>query len=187
MAGPAERAASGDRSLPQSDGQARAVARRRSSRRGGVAGRCSLSAVVGGKSYFRYVALHTYTIAIPKDEFDRLKESDSDLAVYEAGTNAHTILQFLASNSEQAFPPKEIADETGIPPGSVRGTLSRLAETGLLEQADKYWSINEAELASQRAALVSQQAIDTDQYGGYDCEAGAENAELPPERAPREE
>ena len=126
-------------------------------------------------------------MAIPKDEFDRLKSRDGDVVVYEAGTNAHTILEFLATHSEQAFPPKEIADETGIPSGSVRGTLSRLAETGLLEHADKYWSINEAELATRRAALVSKQAIDTDQYGGFDREAEADNAELPPERAPREE
>ena len=126
-------------------------------------------------------------MAIPKDEFDRLKSRDGEVAVYEAGTNAHMILEFLATHSKQAFPPKEIADETGIPSGSVRGTLSRLAETGLLEHADKYWSINEAELATRRAALVSKQAIDTDQYGGYDREAETDNAELPPERAPREE
>ena len=126
-------------------------------------------------------------MAITKDEFDRLKDHDDDHAVYEQGTNAHTILQFLATHSEQAFPPKEIAADTGIPPGSVRGTLSRLAETGLLKHADKYWSINESELATRRAALVSQQAIDTNQYGGYDREAEADNAELPPDREPRTE
>jgi len=125
-------------------------------------------------------------MAISKDEFNRLKERDGD-PVYKPGTNAHTILEFLASRSEQAFPPKEIAAETDIPPGSVRGTLSRLSETGLVEHADKYWSINEAELASRRAALVSKQAIDTDRYGAYDREAEAENAELPPDRQPREE
>jgi predicted transcriptional regulator len=126
-------------------------------------------------------------MAISKDEFNRLKERDDDHAVYEAGTNAHTILQFLATHSDQAFPPKEIAAETEIPPGSVRGTLSRLAETGLLEHADKYWSINETELVTRRAALVSQQGIDTDQYGGFDREAESENAELPPNRERREE
>ena len=126
-------------------------------------------------------------MAIPKDEFDRLKNRDDDLAVYEQGTNAHTILQFLANRSEQAFPPKEIAAETEIPSGSVRGTLSRLAETGLVEHVDKYWSIDESELASRRAALVGQRAIDTEQYGGYDRTAEADNAELPPDRQPREE
>ena len=125
-------------------------------------------------------------MAISKDEFNRLKERDGD-PVYEPGTNAHTILEFLASRSEQAFPPKEIAAKTDIPPGSVRGTLSRLSETGLVEHADKYWSINEAELASRRAALVSKQAIDTDRYGAYDREAEVDNAELPPDRQPREE
>ena len=118
-------------------------------------------------------------MAITKDEFDRLNDRDDDRAVYEQGTNAHTILQFLATHSEQAFPPKEIADETGIPPGSVRGTLSRLAETNLVEHAEKYWSINESELATRRAALVSQQAIDSDRYSGYDREAEAGNAEYP--------
>ena len=126
-------------------------------------------------------------MAIPKDEFDRLKSRDGDRAVYEAGTNAHTILEFLATHSEQAFPPKEIAAEIGIPPGSVRGTLSRLSETALVEHADKYWSINEAELASRRAALVSRRAIDADRYGGYDREGEIDNAELPPDRQPRKE
>jgi len=125
-------------------------------------------------------------MAISKEEFNRLKEGEDDL-VYDSGTNAHTILEFLATRSEQAFPPKEIAAETGIPPGSVRGTLSRLSETELVEHADKYWSINEAELASQRAALVSRRAIDSDRYGGYDRESEMENAELPPDRQPREE
>ena len=126
-------------------------------------------------------------MAISKDEFDRLKQGDDELPVYEPDTNAHTILQFLANHSEQAFPPKEIAAETEIPPGSVRGTLSRLADTGLVEHADKYWSINETELASRRATLVSQRAIDTEQYGGYDRAVEADNAELPPDRQPREE
>ena len=121
-------------------------------------------------------------MAIPKDEFDQLKDRDDTPTVYESGTNAHTILQFLATHSEQAFPPKEIAAQTDIPSGSVRGTLSRLADTGLVEHADKYWSINETELATRRAALVSQQAVNTDQYGGYDREAEADNAELPPDR-----
>jgi len=34
---------------------------------------------------------------------------------------------------------------------------------------------------------VNQQAVDTDQYGGYDREAEADNDELPTEREPRAE
>ena len=125
-------------------------------------------------------------MAISKDEFEQLKEHDGTATVYESGTNPHTILQFLAANAEKAFPPKEIAAETAITPSSVRVTLMRLEKTGLVDHADKYWSINESELTSQRAALVSQQAVDSDRYGGYNRDEELSSAELPPNRELRD-
>lgn len=135
----------------------------------------------------RYVELHRVSMAISKDEFRRIKEGDGELTIYEEGTNPHTILEFLATHQDKAFPPSEIANQTGIPASSVRVTLTRLEDTGLVDHADKYWSINEYELGSQRAALLSQQSIDTDQYAGFDKEEEKANAELPPERQPRDE
>ena len=126
-------------------------------------------------------------MAISKDEFERLKNRETTFSVYESGTNPHTILQFLATNADKAFPPKEIATETDITPSSVRVTLTRLEKTGLVDHADTYWSINEAELGSQRAALVSRVAVDSERYGGYSRDAELDAAELPPDRTPQTE
>lgn len=126
-------------------------------------------------------------MGIPKDEFKRIQDADDSITVYEEGTNPHNILQFLSSNQDRAFKPKEIADATDIPASSVRVTLTRLRSKNLVEHADQYWSINERELGTQRAALVSQRAIESHQYGGYDRTEETEYADFPPDRHPRNE
>ncbi len=125
-------------------------------------------------------------MVISKDDFEKLQNAD-DATVYEEGTNPHTILQFLADNADKAFKPKELADATDITPSSVRVTLTRLKEKGFVEHTDGYWAVDEYELGTQRAALVSRQSIDSDRYQGYDRDEALKHAEFPPDRQPRDE
>lgn len=125
-------------------------------------------------------------MVISKDDFRELQEADGEVTVYEEGTNPHTILQFLADNQDKAFRPKEIAEATDLPASSVRVTLTRLKSKGFVEHTDGYWAVDEYELGTQRAALVSMQSIDSDRYGGFDRKDALEEAELPPDRQPRE-
>jgi len=64
-------------------------------------------------------------------EFEDHRESrdgdDLDWTLCE-GSNAHTILSFLAEHPEQGFTPKEIHEATGVTRGSVGKTLQRLEE-----------------------------------------------------------
>lgn len=124
-------------------------------------------------------------MVISKDDFKKLQDAD-DVTVYEEGTNPHTVLQFLADNQDKAFRPKEIAEATDVPPSSVRVTLTRLKEKGFVEHTDGYWAVEEYELGTQRAALVSRQSIDPDRYAGYDRDEALEHAEFPPDRQPRD-
>lgn len=59
------------------------------------------------------------------------------------GTNAHTILSFLAENPDIGYAPKEIHEATGVPRGSVGSTLSRLQNHGLVRHKGDYWAIAE--------------------------------------------
>ncbi len=126
-------------------------------------------------------------MSITKEEFKRLQAVDDDISVYDKGTNPYTVLEFLAINQDKAFKPKKIAEETDIPPASVRVTLTRLESKGLVEHTKEYWSIDEHELGTERATLLSQRSIDPDRYEGYDRDKETEYSELPPDRQVRDE
>jgi predicted HTH transcriptional regulator len=55
------------------------------------------------------------------------------------------ILQFLASNPEQAYTPKEIHEATEVTRNSVGVVLSRLENRGLVRHRGEYWAIAEGE------------------------------------------
>jgi len=59
-------------------------------------------------------------------------------------TNEQELLEFLTINSDYAYTPKELAEETTVNEGSVNKTLSRLREKGLIEKAEEgYYHINQ--------------------------------------------
>jgi DNA-binding IclR family transcriptional regulator len=62
---------------------------------------------------------------------------------FDPDTHAYTILSFLGEHPETGFKPAEIADETNITPGSVRGTLHRLEDRGLVRHAEPFWAIGD--------------------------------------------
>lgn len=97
------------------------------------------------------------------------------------GTNAHEILQFLASHPDQGFTPKEISEGTDIPRGSVGTTLSRLEERGLVRHKAPYWAIGDDDrLAAYEGMLHSLEAIE-DRYGDDTWEGWEETAVDPRE------
>jgi DNA-binding transcriptional ArsR family regulator len=81
------------------------------------------------------------------------------------GTNARTILSFLAQHPETGFTPKEIHEATDVARGSVSPTLQRLAEWGLVRHKGEYWAIApDDRLGAVAAMLTGLEAID-DRYG----------------------
>lgn len=68
------------------------------------------------------------------------------------GTNAHEILSFLAANADKAFTRGEIAEATGVKPGSVGPTLVRLREEGRVEHKGTYWRVSDHVLSLDAAS-----------------------------------
>jgi len=108
-----------------------------------------------------YVSLH---MPISIDEFDAEAAAVLDIA---EGTQPYRILQFLATNSEQAFTQTEIHEATGIKRGSVGAVLSRLDDRGLVRHRGRYWAVAEDErLASYAAQTAASSDSTTDDYYG---------------------
>lgn len=99
------------------------------------------------------------------DEYDG-ESARMDLS---EGTNAHTILVFLAENPDTGYTPQEIAEATGVKQGSVGPTLSRLEDRDLVRHKGEVWAIGEDDrLAAQGAMYVASSASVTDDYYGED-------------------
>lgn len=110
---------------------------------------------------------------ITKDRFETLQDGDVN-----PGTNAATIVEFLLRNQDYAFRMTELADETGLPRGSVGPTLNRLEANGLVVHRNKYWTIDDTYAASRSAvALTSEAATDYDDGKEFDIAAWVDAAE----------
>jgi len=90
-------------------------------------------------------------------EFEDYQEStdeEFDWTLRE-GSNAHTILAFLAEHPEQGFTPREIHEATGVTRGSVGKTLQRLKERQLVRHAEPYWAIGDEDRVGTYLGTVS--------------------------------
>ena len=92
-------------------------------------------------------------------------DSNTETPPVTPGTNAHELLTVLLEHPEMGFTPKELADMTEVPHGSVHKTLSRLKEKGLVQKVDSYYAAAEDIAASRIANAVSLQEIEA-QYSG---------------------
>ena len=98
---------------------------------------------------------------------DRFDDEPADVLDLQEGTHPHTIIQFLAENSEQAFTRTEIHEATGIKRGSVGAALSRLEDRSLVRHRGRYWAIGDDDrLASYAAQTNASSASTTDDYYG---------------------
>lgn len=106
--------------------------------------------------------------------------TDSGLS-FDPDTHAFHILTFLAEHPETGYKPAEIAEETGIKPGSVRGTLKRLEDRGLVRHAEPFWAIGDDDrLAGSTGTMLGLEAIG-DRYSDDRFEGWEENAVDPRE------
>lgn len=108
------------------------------------------------------------------------RTADSGLS-FDPDTHAYEILSFLGEHPETGFKPGEIAEETGIKPGSVRGTLKRLEDRGLVRHAEPFWAIGDDDrVAALSGTLLSLKAIG-DRYADDEFEGWEETAVDPRE------
>ncbi|WP_169302407.1 MarR family transcriptional regulator [Halorientalis salina] len=113
------------------------------------------------------------------DEY-RTRQEETELP-FDPDTHAYHILGFLGKHPDRGYKPAEIAAETDIKPGSVRGTLKRLKDRGLVEHAEPYWSFGDDDrLAALSGTMLSLKAIG-DRYGDDEFEGWDENAVDPRE------
>jgi len=109
-------------------------------------------------------------------QFDTYDENTGAIDLTE-GSNAHTVLSFLAEHPDQGFTPKEIHQETNIPYGSVGPTLNRLEEHGLVRHKEPYWAIGDPDQLSSYAAMESTITAIEERLGSEDPDDWLGNAE----------
>jgi DNA-binding transcriptional ArsR family regulator len=84
------------------------------------------------------------------------------------GSNALAILRFLAAEPGVGFTPKEVAEATGLPRGSVGPTLSRLEASDLVRHKEPYWAIAEDDRLGAYAAMLHGLESAEDEFGDDD-------------------
>jgi len=109
-------------------------------------------------------------------QFDTYDEETGRMDLSE-GSNAHTILTFLAAHPEQGFTPTEIHEATDIAYGSVGPTLQRLEERELVRHKAPYWSIGHGDHLSMYAGGRSTVEAIEERIGPEDPDDWLENAE----------
>lgn len=94
------------------------------------------------------------------------------------GTNGREILEFLAANPETGYRASELAEELGIPRGSVGTTLSRLHDRGFVRHKGNYWAIDPSGYDARTASLIGLTAVAEQFEGDYYDENPDWDAEL---------
>ena len=76
------------------------------------------------------------------------------------GTNARQLLVFLLEYPDVGYTPVELADETGIPRGSIGPTLQRLETAGLVRHKEPYWAaVEDDRIAAATAAFLGIETV----------------------------
>lgn len=109
-------------------------------------------------------------------QFDTYDEDAGRMDLSE-GSNAHTILAFLAEHPDRGFTPTEIHEATGIAYGSIGPTLKRLEERALVRHKEPYWSIgHDDHLATYTGIRSTIEAIE-ERFGPEDPDEWLPKAE----------
>ncbi|WP_302081612.1 MarR family transcriptional regulator [Salinibaculum rarum] len=113
--------------------------------------------------------------------FEEYEQQHEDGLAFDPDTHAYQILTFLGEHPETGFKPSEIAEETGIKPGSVRGTLKRLEDKGLVRHAEPFWAIGDDDrIAGTTGTMLGLKALG-ERYPDDDFEGWDETAVDPRE------
>lgn len=92
--------------------------------------------------------------------FDQHKPGGGRVDLSE-GTNARALIEFLLQHPNIGFTQGELAEETGIPKGSVGPTLKRLKKAGMVRHKEPYWAAAEDDrIAAAAAAVLGINAAD---------------------------
>ena len=76
------------------------------------------------------------------------------------GTNARRLLEFLLTTPAVGYTPAELAEETGVPRGSVGPTMNRLEAAGLVRHKEPYWAAAEDDrIAAATAAFLGVETV----------------------------
>ena len=109
-------------------------------------------------------------------DFEQYDPDESGGLRLTAETNARVILEFLADNPAQGFTPKEIADATDVPRGSVGSTLSRLEERALVRHREPYWAIGDDDRLATYASMLHGLESAADRFEDDDWSGWRETA-----------
>lgn len=79
------------------------------------------------------------------------------------GTNARRLVEFLLQTPSVGYTPAELAEQTGVPRGSVGPTLHRLKAAGLVRHKEPYWAAAEDDrIAAATAAFIGLETVASD-------------------------
>ena len=109
-------------------------------------------------------------------QFDSYDEDVGRIDLSE-GSNARTILSFLAEHPEQGFTPSEIHDAIDVPYGSIGPTLSRLEKRGLVQHKAPYWALGHEDHLATYARMHSTIEAIEERFGSEDPDDSLQNAE----------
>lgn len=113
--------------------------------------------------------------------FDEYEPDDEGFLTVEEGSNAYMILDFLATNPDTGYTPKEIHEATDIPRGSVGTTLSRLEDHGLVRHKEPYWAIADEDRLAAYEGIQHGLDAATDRFPPEEREEWLEHAVDPRE------
>lgn len=115
---------------------------------------------------------------ISADRFEAIAEEPDGPS---PGTNAHTILEFLAANPGKAYTQSEIATATDVTRGSVGPTLVRLRDAGRVDHRGTYWRVGDHERSLEAAAGHASASAAAREGEPFDVDSWLAHAEDPRE------
>jgi len=110
-------------------------------------------------------------------DIDRFKSAPKDELRKQRKPNAEVLLSFLATSSNQAYTPKEVSEETEIPPEKIGVVLSQLEARGVVRHRGDYWAIATGEDAERTLNSMRTANTVTDRLGAEDPDEWGEGIE----------
>ena len=109
-------------------------------------------------------------------DIETFESSPADRLHHNKNTNADRVMQFLASNPDQAFTQSEIRDATNVNAGSISVVVSRLEDRGLVRHKGTYWALGEADDLAAHTSMAESTKTANDRFGKEDIEEWLEHA-----------
>jgi len=90
------------------------------------------------------------------------------------------LLEFLLKKPTVGYTPAELAEETGVPRGSLRPTLNRLDSADLVRHKEPYWAATEDDqIAAAMAAFVGVETVASTHSDDWYAQNDGWDEELP--------